>query len=347
MADDRRDKYKTPVRAILTGISDLFRSPDEQVRLEDSDRLDGKKVMITGAGSGLGFATAVELAKRGADVIMALRSGIPEKGEEVKKLSGSSRVSTIPIDLSNPDSFNPFTDELKRRFGRLDILICNAAIVARNSRALKEGLDEMFMVNYFAKFLLVNELIEGGLLDINGESIPRIIFVASESHRNPGSFDWAGFGKYEPYGIRKSVFMYGYYKLLLLTMSIELSRRLNREDRVRCSVFALCPGPVNSKLAREAPRMFQPLLKLVFRIFFRSAEKACRPVVYLAASPDLEGKPMEYLFLMQRKPMDDEALDPVNGSRLWSMSEKLRELLMNNNKVSFPGQVPGSSSEDS
>jgi NAD(P)-dependent dehydrogenase (short-subunit alcohol dehydrogenase family) len=325
--NDRRDKYKNPVRAVLTGISDLLKSTEEDVRLEDSHRLDGKKVMVTGAGSGLGLATAVELAKRGAEVIMALRSGIPEKREEVKKHSGSSRVSTIRINLSDPGSFKPVCAELKRRFGRLDILVCNAAMVARNSRVVEGGLDEMFMVNYFSKFLLVNELIEHNVLNFNGEPIPRIIFVASESHRNPRRFEWDSFGRYEPYGIRRSVFMYGYYKLLLLTMANELSRRLNSRDRVRCSVFALCPGPVNSKLAREAPRLFQPLLKLVFQAFFRSPERDCRPVIYLAASAELEGKPIEYLFLMQRIPMDKKAVDPGNGRRLWLLSEKLREHL--------------------
>ena len=98
--------------------------------------------------------------------------------------------------------------------------------------------------------------------------------------------------------------MYGYYKLLLLTMVNEFSRRINKEGKVSCSVFSLCPGPVNSNIAREAPALFQPLLKLVFGIFFRSPKKACRPVSYLAASSDLEGKTEKYMFLIHIKVMD-------------------------------------------
>jgi len=203
--------------------------------------------------------------------------------------------------------------------------VCNAAMVVKNSRAVKEGLDEMFVVNYFAKFLLAKELLDGNLLNHDSRELPRIIFVASESHRNASAFDWDSFGSYETYGIKQSVARYGYYKLLLLTMASELSRRLNQEGKVQCSVFALCPGPVNSNIAREAPRLFQPLLKLVFGIFFRSPTFACRPVVYLAASKELEGSTGNYMFLMQKKDIDEKATDPENGNRLWELSEKLEE----------------------
>jgi len=183
----------------------------------------------------------------------------------------------------------------------------------------------MFAVNYFAKFLLINLMLEEGCLDLSGPVQPRIIIVNSESHRNPSAIEWEKFGKYEEYGMGKSVAMYGYYKLLLLTMANELSRRLNPGDEVRCPVLALCPGPVNSHIAREAPKAFQPLLKLVFGIFFRSPRKACHPVVYLAASGEIGHNAMEYLFLKGRKVMDPKATEPENGRRLWDLSEQLRK----------------------
>ncbi len=264
----------------------------------------------------------LRLAERGAHVIMAVRSGIPDKGELVKRKSGSDKVDMIHLDLSNLESLSVFVADLKSSFGMPDVIVCNAAMVAKQGREVKEGLDEMFVVNYFAKFILVKEMMKGEGLEPSG-SIPRIIFVASESHRNPEKFEWERFGKYEPYGIKSSVAMYGYYKLLLLTMASELSRRLNPGPEVQCSVFSLCPGPVNSNIAREAPGIFQPLLKLVFGIFFRSPQKACQPVIYLAASGDMEGKTGDYMFLMQHKAMDEKALDPENGRKLWKLSEEL------------------------
>jgi NAD(P)-dependent dehydrogenase (short-subunit alcohol dehydrogenase family) len=324
---DRQHRYNSPVRAILTGIRDLFRKPVRQLILQEGDRLDGKRVLITGSSSGLGLATAVELARRGAEVIMAVRSGIPEKGELVKRKSGSEQVEMIRVDLTDPDSIDQMTDEVANRFGPLDILICNAAVVTRQSRQTRNGLDEMFMVNYLAKFLLINHLVRKGGIRTSGPDLSRIIMVNSESHRNPERIAWESFGTYEPYGINKAVSIYGYYKLLLLTMANELSRRLNPGGRVHVMVSALCPGPVNSNIAREAPALFRPVLRLVFRIFFRSPEKACRPVVYLAASDEPEGRAMDYLFLMQRKKMDQKATDTGNGKRLWEVTEKLSKRL--------------------
>ena len=121
--------------------------------------------------------------------------------------------------------------------------------------------------------------------------------------------------------MNKTVQLYGYYKLLLTTFINELSRRLNAGD-VKISAFSLCPGPVNSNIAREAPWIFKPLLKLIFYIFFRSPSKAARPVVYLAASGDLEGKALDYLFIFERKDMDEKTQDPENGRKLWELTEK-------------------------
>lgn len=328
MTGHKRNRYESPVKAIFTGISDLFRKQANELNLNSVPQLEGKKVLITGASSGLGLASAIELSKRGAEVIMAVRSGIPVKGEEVKRKSGSEKVHMIHIDLTDLESLRNLPQEIKEKFGSIDIIICNAAIVTKSSRMSKEGLDEMFLVNYFAKFYMINRMIDEDCLNSSNGQIPRIIFVASESHRNPEGFDWQGFGRYQPYGIQKSVSMYGYYKLLLLTMVNELSRRLNPGNNTLYSVFALCPGPVNSNIARESPLIFQPLLKLVFFLFFKSPKKASSPVIYLSASSEIEGKSIDYLFLMNRKPMDHKAVDPENGRRLWDLSVQLRNQIL-------------------
>jgi NAD(P)-dependent dehydrogenase (short-subunit alcohol dehydrogenase family) len=328
MEDNRQNRYKGPVRAIITGVSDLFRRKSGELDLRDLSSLQGKRVLITGASSGLGLASAIELAKRSAEVIMAVRSGIPHRGDMVRRKSGSDKVHMVHLDLTDLEELKKLPGEIKKRFGKLDVVICNAAIVARKSRQTSHGLDEMFQVNYFAKFLLVNYLVEEDVLNTDRGQIPRIIFVASESHRNPEAFDWQGFGTYQPYGINQSVARYGYYKLLLLTMASELSRRLNPGDKTKCAVFSLCPGPVNSNIAREAPSLLQPVLRMVFYLFFRSPRSASSPVIYLAAAPAMEGIPMDYLFLMNRRPLDEKATDPANGKRLWEVSEQLRNRLM-------------------
>lgn len=359
MAESRQKKYDNPVSAILTGISDLFRKQVPSGELTPGDRLDGKTVLVDGSSSGLGFAIAVDVARRGARVIMACRSGIPAMGEKVKKLSGNQDVHMLHVDFSDVISIKRFIGNLNSSsfFGegagggavrKIDILICNAGIVPKQSRKTPQGLEEMFMVNYFSKFIFVNLLLKSGSFADTGSGmpdgeheivtrhlsrvtrnsgIPRIIFVASESHRNPDKFEWDDFGRYRDYKIGKSIELYGYYKLLLTTFSAELSRRLNPDGATNCSVFSLCPGPVNSNIARESPRIFIPLLRIVFGIFFKSPARAAVPAVYLAASKDMEGKKFDYFFLMSRKEIDAKASDPENGRRLWELSENLLQQL--------------------
>jgi NAD(P)-dependent dehydrogenase (short-subunit alcohol dehydrogenase family) len=315
--------YSNAFAATLSGIRDLFGKQKDVVTLKDDDTLTGRKVLITGSSSGLGFEAAVQLARRGAHILMACRSGIPEKGELVRKLSGNPNVEMFQVDLSDMESIIRLADTLKKASLKLDVLICNAAVVPSKSRRTRQGLEEMFMVNYLANYLFIRLLLENDLLNMGSKSTPRIIFVSSESHRNPKSFDWEGFGKYREYSMGKTVELYGYYKLLLTTFANELSRRLNSSGKTRYSVFALCPGPINSNIAREAPGIFKPLLKIVFRIFFRSPEKAVQPVLYFACSPEVTGKSIDYLFLMSRKEMDPKATDTHNGERLWKYSEDL------------------------
>lgn len=335
MAEQKTHKYNNPVTATLTGIRDLFRKQVPSGTLKPGDRLDGKTVLVDGASSGLGLATALDVARRGATLVMACRSGIPEKGEWIRRKSGSNRVHMLHVDFADSRSIREMVSSLKAALesgaipgGRIDILVCNAGIVPKKSRRTPQGLEEMFMVNYFSKFLFVNMLLQEGCFGSHASgSIPRMVIVGSESHRNPEAFDWDGFGVYRNYSIGKSIELYGYYKLLLTTFAVELSRRLNAAGNGRISVFPMCPGPVNSNIAREAPRLFQPLLKTVFGIFFKSPAKAAIPVVYLAASPDQEGKTFDYFFLMTRKEVDDKAMDPANGRRLWDLSEKLAATL--------------------
>lgn len=316
-------KYNSPLQATVSGILDLFKKRERVGALTEKDTLQGKKVLITGSSSGLGLATAIQLAALGAEVIMAVRSGIPEKGEEVKRASGSDKVKMLHVDLSDFNSIKNLISAVKLKIGKIDVLICNAAVVVSEARKTVTGLDEMFTVNYLSKFVLVNGLLNENCFNTAG-SIPRIIFVSSESHRNPTAFEWDTFGEFQAHKMAKTVERYGYYKLLMTTFSQELSRRLN-VDKTNYSVFALCPGPVNSNIAREAPKMVQPVMKLVFKIFFNSPENAAEPVVYLTASKVIEGKPTDYLFLMSRKPVDELASNPKNGKRLWGLTEKLLE----------------------
>jgi len=325
MISSRQQKYSNPAMAVIVGLRDMFTTKTVCGTLKEGDRLDGKTVFVDGSSSGLGFAIAVGVARRGANVIMACRSGIPGKGEEVKRLSGNPNIHMIPVDLSDFNAISRLVSQISDPSSLIphpDIFILNAGIVPSKARQTPQGLEEMFMVNYFSKFVFIRLLLQQGILGIPN-SVSRVIFVTSESHRNPEAINWEGFGEYREYGIKKSMELYGYYKLLLVTFARELSRRLNPGNTINTAVFAMCPGPVNSNIAREAPSFFQPLLKIIFGLFFKSPQKAAIPVVYLTASEDMKGKPFDYLFLMSRQEIDEKAADPMNGRKLWELSDAL------------------------
>ena len=322
MSMKKQGSYDSPFRATLKGIQDLYKKNGVSVSLPKEIDLKGKTVLITGASSGLGFAAAKRIAKAGANLIMLMRSGIPGKGEEVRKHSSNSDIKMFYIDLLDFESIKSLIETLKKDQVKVDILISNAAMVPIKSRQTPQGLEEMFMVNYLAPFYLINSMINKNIL--SGINL-KIIIVSSESHRNPNMFDWEKFGQYEDYGMNETVSRYGYFKLLLTTFANELSRRLVAE-RKPIRIRVLCPGPVNSNIAREAPAWMQPILKGVFSLFFRSPEKASDPIIYFVTEKE-RCNPIEYLFLMQAKEMDDKATDEAHGKKLWALSEELVEKL--------------------
>lgn len=125
--------------------------------------LNDKIVIITGANSGIGFETAVELAKRKAKVIIACRS--QENGEkaavEVRKRSGNNNIIFRMLDLASLDSIRKFAAKIIEEEAKVDILINNAGVLAGGRRlTTKDGFELQYGVNYLGHFLLTNLLLD-------------------------------------------------------------------------------------------------------------------------------------------------------------------------------------------
>ncbi len=323
--------HDDPIRATLTALYDLRSRERGLAPLDASVRLDGKTALVTGASSGLGKAVAVDLARRGARVLLACRSGIPEAGEEIARRSGSRSVEMLRVDLSDLDTIVSLTHDLARRGETVDVLVGNAGLAANQARRTRQGFEEMFAVHYLANHLLARRLLASGVIPnavhaANGRAgtaIPRIVYVTSEAHRSSGGLHFDHFGAFADHGVTTAMRAYGDTKLALTTLATELARRLTTAAGPSVAVHALCPGAVDSRIARGAPAFVQRPLGLVMKAFFRSPEEAAAPVVYLAAAPELAGDTGWYLHLMRRRVASPAAIDEANGRLLWERGEAL------------------------
>lgn len=322
-------RFDNPVVASMTGILDIFRKQKLSGNITDENRIDGKTCLVTGANTGLGFAIAVDLAKRGGKVIMACRSQIPEAGEKVKKLSGSENVVMKYLDLSKIDTIHNFVKELKDENVKLDYTILNAGVALPKARKTASGLDEIFLVNYLSNFILLNLSLTSGIIpnvtiskNRKVDDKPsRVIFISSDSHQKSSFIDHDEFGRYFEYGLKKGMNNYSYYKLVLNTLAIEISKRVNTNpENPDVSFNVICPGPVNTDIVREAPWIVKVALKGIFSIFFQSPEKAAKAVSYITISDDFEGKTAQYMHMFNPKEMDYKVYIPEEGTKLWEHS---------------------------
>ncbi|HHH31193.1 MAG TPA: SDR family NAD(P)-dependent oxidoreductase [Polyangiaceae bacterium] len=323
-------RFDTPLEATLTGIKDLFGRQALEDALTDDMRIDGQTCLVTGASSGLGFAIAVELAQRGGRVIMVSRSGIPDKGDEVRRLSGSRQVEQIRCDLSDLDDVHRLADALRGE--RIDVVVENAGVASPRAKRTPQGLEAMFVTNYLSKFLLLNRLLRDGTVRNatfghpreTEAPTPRIVFISSDSHQGASAIDWSELGEYRPFDVNKAINNYSYFKLVLNTFAVELSRRLADGDGgPDVAVHAMCPGPVDTNIIRDAPQLFRLLMKVVFKVFFRAPDVAAKPSVFMCVAPRFAETTGEYLHMFNEKRMDSKVYDRDEGERLWEHSVAL------------------------
>lgn len=314
-------RFDNPIVAALAGFKDFFTKQELADKLRGDHKIDGKTCLVTGANSGLGYALAVDLARRGGHVIMAQRRNLEESEQKAKFESGSQAISAEYLDLSKINTIHSFADKLKKDNAKLDIIILNAGVALPKSRKTDSGLEEMFLVNYLSNFVLLNLLLSENLVNKNGV-IPRIIFVSSDSHQGSSNIDFNEFGQYFDYGVSKGMNYYSYYKLVLNTLAIEFSRRLNNNG-IKYGVNVICPGPVNTNIIKEAPWLLRVLLGGIFSIIFKKPSEAAKAVIYMAVSEDYEGKSGEYLHMFNPKQMDGKVYIPEEGKKLWDASSQV------------------------
>lgn len=317
-------KNSHPVAAVLTGVLDRIRVRRRLPALSADERLDGKVALVTGGASGLGFATSVDLARRGARVLVADCRELERAHRRAVSLGvAPDQIEPMHVDLADLGSIDRVATDLARRGVYLDRLVLNAAVVPTAARTTPQGLDEMFVVNYLSSFALVRRLLDEGVLprDRRDGDVPRVVFVASEAHRWSDDLALEHIDRPRDGSPRRVLGWYATYKLMLATFAWELARRLSVEGVPRVAVFALCPGAMRTNIVREVPAPLRAPLKGVMHVLFQDPFVADEPVLYLSCSHALEGRTAVYLHKMAPKDVDARAADAELGRALWERSE--------------------------
>ncbi len=314
------------IDAITIAIRDLKQPKVSEVSpVPRHVRIDGKTCLITGANSGLGKAAAAELARRGANMILACRPGHTKTCDEIKTLSGSENVEMMEVDLSDLRSVHRLCDSLSDRNIKIDIAVLNAGLMPKKATKTPQGYEAMFAVHFLSNRIMVDRWLKDGVISPFSQAgkTPRIIFVSSEAHRSSHTIDFDRFGEITDYGLMDGFKHYGISKLILCMFATELSRRLNTGSETEVAVHSMCPGGVATNLSRGTPSILKPVVNPLLRYFFQSPEEAIGPVIYLCCAEEAGTDTGIYLHLMQQKSVSPTALDEENGTRLWEASEPL------------------------
>jgi NAD(P)-dependent dehydrogenase (short-subunit alcohol dehydrogenase family) len=276
--------------------------------------MENKIILITGANSGIGKATATALAEMGAHVVMMSRD--IEKGLEARQvvaaISRNNQVDVMQCDLASFASIHSFAGEFHEKYSRLDVLINNAGIFTEKRMETTDGFEYQFGVNHLGHFLLTQLLLDL----LKGSSPSRIINVSSGAHYG-GKIDFNDLQQEAKYSGWKA---YAQSKLANILFTYQLAHRLAGTG---VTVNCLHPGFVNSRFAfnrkSEKPH---PLMKLMRPFTIQPAEGA-ETSVYLAASPEVEGVTGKYFAKRKEKASSKASYDLQVAEKLWNMSEIL------------------------
>ena len=290
--------------------------------VESDVKLNSKTVIITGCNTGIGYETAIDLAARGAKIIMACRDTDKAEIAKAKVLDHVNNAELVvkKLDLASLDSVREFASDINETESRLDILINNAGIMMCPDWKTKDGFEMQLGTNHIGHFLLTTLLLE--LLKKSAPS--RIVIVTSMAYKR-GRMNWNDIMMEKKYSPSKA---YGQSKLANVFHCTELSKRLEGSG---VTVNCLHPGVIETELFRHVDkgshlslpmRAGLKLLSPLVRWMFLTPKKGAQTTIYCAIAPELENVSGKYFANCANEKLLKHAKNEEDAEKLWRMSEE-------------------------
>lgn len=317
--------FKNIIFCVVAGAVAVFALRQWRVRTWGRCRskrsMIGKTVLITGSNSGLGRATAIELARRGARVILACRdisSGLLAAAD-VRRVTSIENVAVRYLDLSSFSSIRAFANGVLKSEMHIDVLINNAGVFQCPYMVTRDGLEMQMGVNHLGHFLLTNLLLER----LKNSQPSRIIVVTSNLYKRanlkPANLvmDDTNYDK---------KLAYANSKLANILFVRELSRRL-RGTGVKA--YAVSPGMVYTNLGRHTKLpWYLMILLLPFALYaVRTPEQGCQSIVDCALNEEYEQHSGRFYYNCRPEKLESIAMDDELAFKVWTESEQLTGVL--------------------
>jgi len=276
--------------------------------------LAGRVAIVTGASDGIGKEVARGLAARGARVVLACRNA--ERGEtaraDIVRTTGNGAVDVRLVDFSVPASIRAFAAAVLQEHPALHILVNNAGVWSPERRLTAEGLELTWATNMLGYFLTTTLLLDR----LRASAPARVVVVASELAGDL-DLDDLGFTR-RPYG---GVAAYAQSKQANRMFTWALARRLHGSG---VTANALHPGGVATGIFRKGGGLGGRVVHALTRLFARSPARGADTALWLAASPEVEGR--TGLFFVDRRERRCRFRDEAHEERLWARCEVMTRI---------------------
>ena len=279
--------------------------------------MEGKNCVITGGNSGIGFETALALAKLKANVIILSRSN--EKAmaavKSIKAKSQNNAVNYVLVDLSSQQSIREAAKQIKQEFEKVDVLVNNAGTWISKLELTEDGVETQFAVNHLAYFLLTHELL--GLLQKSEDA--RIVCVGSDSHfHGKMHFDDLSLGK-KYHGLKA----YAQSKLANTLFTYELDRQLKSKGINNISINCVQPGLVKTDIGLKHTISLHSLAWKIRRMSGVTPAEGAKTSIFLASAEEAKGESGKYWDKCKAKPSSKNSYIEDDAARLWEISKNL------------------------